>query len=144
MRRKRVKQLISYTLPMNSISEHLAKIKIVKGRLEFAKLTAKSYTKPLRTDIDGIGAMYEKFKQVCDPGCKDNTKLFVLLVYYFYDPVSLVNKRMPRGNVRKEVGKVLGISRSVVSRHFADAKSLFYHHKGFRDEAERIFAQFRD
>ena len=129
---------------MNSISEQLDKIRIVIGRLELSKMIAKYYTKSTKTDIGDIGILYEKYQQVCNPEYKDNTKLFILLAFYFYDPVSLVSKRMLRGNVRKEVGKVLGISGSAVTRHFADAKSLFYHHKGFRDEAERLFALLQD
>ena len=102
---------------MNSISEQLDKIRIVIGRLELSKMIAKYYTKSTKTDIGDIGILYEKYQQVCNPEYKDNTKLFILLAFYFYDPVSLVSKRMLRGNVRKEVGKVLGISASAVNKH---------------------------
>ena len=101
-----------------SITERLESIKIAKGRT----------------------GLYARFQAVSDPACKDNVKIFVLLIFFVYDPVSLVSKRMLRGKVRKELGEVLGISGSAVTRHFADAKSLFNHHKGFKEEAERIFS----
>ena len=56
----------------------------------------------------------------------------------------VVGKRMPRGNVRKEVGKWLAINGSPVTRNFTEAKSLFYHHKGFRKETGRIFSQLTE
>ena len=58
-----------------------------------------------------------------------------------YNPVSLLNKRICRGGVRREIGKVLGLSNSAITKHFVDAKSLMFNHKGFRDEAERIYGQ---
>lgn len=123
-----------------SITERLESIKIAKGRTILCKLREIAYTKPLKSDIEEIPGLYARFQAVSDPACKDNVKIFVLLIFFVYDPVSLVSKRMLRGKVRKELGEVLGISGSAVTRHFADAKSLFNHHKGFKEEAERIFS----
>lgn len=123
-----------------SITNRLESIRIAKGRTVFCRLREAAYTKPLKSDIEEIPNLYARFQDVCDPVCKDNVKIFVLLVFFIYDPVSLLSKRMLRGKVRKKLGDVLGISGSAVTRHFADAKSLFNHHKGFRDEAERIFS----
>jgi len=127
-----------------SITNRLESIRIAKGRTEFCRLREAAYTKPLKSDIEEIPSLYARFQDVCNPVCKDNVKIFVLLVFFIYDPVSLLSKRMLRGKVRKKLGDVLGISGSAVTRHFADAKSLFNHHKGFRDEAERMFSALGD
>lgn len=127
-----------------SITNRLESIRIAKGRTVFCRLREAAYTKPLKSDIEEIPSLYARFQDVCDPVCKDNVKIFVLLVFFIYDPVSLLSKRMLRGKVRKKLGDVLGISGSAVTRHFADAKSLFNHHKGFRDEAERMFSALGD
>lgn len=127
-----------------SITNRLESIRISKGRTVFCRLREAAYTKPLKSDIEEIPSLYARFQDVCNPVCKDNVKIFVLLVFFIYDPVSLLSKRMPRGKVRKKLGDVLGISGSAVTRHFADAKSLFNHHKGFRDEAERMFSALGD
>lgn len=124
---------------MMTIRERLDKIRIIEGQRELAELARNCYAIPLLSDIGAINALYARFREVCDPACKDNTKIFVLLAFYIYDPVSLVTKRMVRGKVRKEIGKVLGISASAVTRHFADAKGRFSHVKTFRDEAERVY-----
>lgn len=127
-----------------SITNRLESIRIAKGRTVFCRLREAAYTKPLKSDIEEIPSLYARFQDVCNPVCKDNVKIFVLLVFFIYDPVSLLSKRMLRGKVRKKLGDVLGISGSAVTRHFADAKSLFNHHKGFRNEAERIFSALGD
>ena len=127
-----------------SITNRLESIRIAKGRTVFCRLREAVYTKPLKSDIEEIPSLYARFQDVCDPVCKDNVKIFVLLVFFIYDPVSLLSKRILRGKVRKRLGEVLGISGSAVTRHFADAKSLFNHHKGFRNEAERIFSALGD
>ncbi len=127
-----------------SITNRLESIRIAKGRTVFCRLREAAYTKPLKSDIEEIPSLYARFQDVCNPVCKDNVKIFVLLVFFIYDPVSLLSKRMLRGKVRKKLGDVLGISGSAVTRHFADAKSLFNHHKGFRDEAERMFSALGD
>ena len=127
-----------------SITNRLESIRIAKGRTVFCRLREAAYTKPLKSDIEEIPSLYARFQDVCNPVCKDNVKIFVLLVFFIYDPVSLLSKRMLRGKVRKKLGGVLGISGSAVTRHFADAKSLFNHHKGFRDEAERMFSALGD
>ena len=127
-----------------SITNRLESIRIAKGRTVFCRLREAAYTKPLKSDIEEIPSLYARFQDVCNPVCKDNVKIFVLLVFFIYDPVSLLSKRMLRGKVRKELGEVLGISGSAVTRHFADAKSLFNHHKGFKEEAERIFSALSD
>ena len=127
-----------------SITNRLESIRIAKGRMVFCRLREAAYTKPLKSDIEEIPSLYARFQDVCNPVCKDNVKIFVLLVFFIYDPVSLLSKRMLRGKVRKKLGDVLGISGSAVTRHFADAKSLFNHHKGFRDEAERMFSALGD
>lgn len=127
-----------------SITNRLESIRIAKGRTVFCRLREAAYTKPLKSDIEEIPSLYARFQDVSDPACKDNVKIFVLLIFFAYDPVSLVSKRMLRGKVRKELGEVLGISGSAVTRHFADAKSLFNHHKGFKEEAERIYSALSD
>lgn len=123
-----------------SIAERLGNIRIAQGRAAFWQLWMNACVKPLKTDVGEIPSLYARFQAVCAPANKDNVKIFVLLVFFVYVPASLVGKRLPRGRVRKELGKVLGVSGTAVSRHFGDARSLFLHHKGFREEAERIFS----
>lgn len=100
-------------------------------------------TRPQKEDLSEIGHIYEVFQQIAEPNCKDNTKIFVLIIFFLYSPVSLLNGRICRGGVRREIGKVLGLSNSAVTKHFVDAKSLILYHKGFRDEAERIYGEIQ-
>ena len=93
----------------------------------------------MKEDLGEIMHIYEAFKSVANPKCKDNTKIFVLLVFFMYSPVSFLNKRICRGGVRREIAKVLGLSNSAVTIYFGDAKSLLLNHKGFREEAQRLF-----
>lgn len=126
------------------IAERLEHIRIAQGRAVFWKLLGDACAAPLMVaDVGGVQSLYARFQAACPPANKDNVKIFVLLAFFVYAPASLVSKRMPRGRLRKELGRVLGISGSAVTRHFADAKSLFLHHKGFREEAERLFAAMR-
>ena len=122
------------------ISEKINQIKEFREQKNSAFRKEYEYTRPMKDDLVEIARVYEKFKKVCNPQCKDNTKIFVLIIFFMYSPASLINKRIVRGGVRREIGKVLGLSNSSVTKHFADAKSLLFNHKGFRGETERVFA----
>lgn len=122
-----------------TIEERLEQIRITESRRIFAELVEKSYKKPLKTDIVGMGCLYGRFLNECNPNNHDNNRIFAFIAFFFYDPASLIHKRVTRGDVRKEVSKVLGISVSAVTRNVADGKFLFQHHKGFKKEVERIF-----
>lgn len=127
-----------------TISQRLEKIRIVEGQRKLAEIASCSFAKPLLSDMGGLSALYARFREVCNPKNKDNTKIFVLLAIFCFSPMSFFSKRIPKGGIRQEIGKVLGISGSAVTRHFADAKSLFAHHKAFNAEAERIFSLMQE
>ena len=122
-----------------SITEKIRQIRQLREQKNQLIRLEYENTRPLKEDLGEIAHIYDVFMQVADPKYKDNTKIFVLLVFFMYSPVSLLNKRIRRGGVRREIGKVLGVSNSVVTMYFGDAMSLLFNHKGFRDEAERVY-----
>lgn len=122
-----------------SITEKIRQIRQLREQKNQLIRLEYENTRPLKEDLGEIAHIYDVFMQVADPKYKDNTKIFVLLVFFLYSPVSLLNKRIRRGGVRREIGKVLGMSNSAVTMHFADARSLMFNHKGFREEAERVY-----
>lgn len=128
---------------MMNITEKIKQIKQLREQKNLAIRAEYNSTRPTKEDLGEIAHIYEAFKQIANPRCKDNTKIFVLLIFFMYSPVSLLNKRICRGGVRREIGKVLGMSNSAITKHFVDAKSLMLNHKGFRDEAERIYGKLQ-
>lgn len=126
---------------MMNITEKIKQIKQLREQKNLAIRAEYNSTRPTKEDLGEITHIYEAFKQIANPRCKDNTKIFVLLIFFMYSPVSLLNNRICRSGVRREIGKVLGLSNSAITKHFVDAKSLMLNHKGFRDEAERIYGQ---
>lgn len=126
-----------------NITEKIKQIKQLREQKNLAIRAEYNSTRPTKEDLGEIASIYEAFKKIANPSCKDNTKIFVLLIFFMYSPVSLLNKRICRGGVRREIGKVLGLSNSAITKHFVDAKSLMLNHKGFRDEAERIYCQLQ-
>ena len=128
---------------MMNITEKIKQIKQLREQKNLAIRAEYNSTRPTKEDLGEITHIYEAFKKVANPRCKDNTKIFVFIIFFMYSPVSLFNKRICGGGVRREIGKVLGLSNSAITKHFVDAKSLMINHKGFRDEAERIYSQLQ-
>lgn len=124
---------------MMNITEKIKQIKQLRAQKNhFIRLEYEN-TRPIKENLGEIAHIYESFSKIANPKCKDNTKIFVLLVFFMYSPASLLNKRICRGGVRREIGKVLGLSNSAITKHFVDAKSLLLNHKGFREETERVY-----
>ena len=126
-----------------NITEKIKQINDLREQKNIAIRAEYNNTRPMKEDLGEIAHIFEKFKSVCNPKYKENTRIFVLLVFFMYSPVSFLNKRICRGGVRREIAKVLGLSNSAVTIYFGDAKSLLLNHKGFRDEAERIYSQLQ-
>lgn len=124
-----------------SITEKIRMFRRLREQKNLAVYAEYDGTRPTKENLGEIGHIFDKFKAIADPNCMDNTKIFVLLVFFMYSPKSFIDKRICRGGVRKEIAKVLGLSNSAVTKHFGDAKSLLFSHKGFRDEAERVYAK---
>ena len=122
-----------------NITEKIRQIKRLREQKNAAIKMEFNGTRPMKEDLGEITHIHEAFKRVANPKCRDNTKIFVLLVFFMYSPVSFLNKRICRGGVRREIAKVLGLSNSAVTIYFGDAKSLLLNHKGFREEAQRLF-----
>lgn len=127
-----------------TISQRLEHIRVAGGRRALAGLMWDSLAKPMLSDMGQLRALHGRFRQACDPDNKDNAKIFVLIAVLCFSPAAFVGGRLPRGGMRAKIGEVLGVSGSAVSRHFADAKSLFEHHKPFHAEAERVFALMQE
>lgn len=127
-----------------TIASALRHIQDSRARKEKERLFEEAYSRPAKTDTAEVPLLCERFKEACDPAYRDNAKIFVLVAFYLYHPGSLVSGRIPRGRLRGELALALGVTTSAVSRLFADARSLFRHHKGFRDETERVFATMQD
>lgn len=127
-----------------SITEKIRVIRLLREQKNIAVYAEYNGTRPIKDNLGEIAHIFDRFKAVADPTCRDNTKIFVLLVFFMYSPMSFLDKRICRGGVRKEIAKVLGLSNSAVTKHFGDAKSLLFNHKGFRDEAERVYTRLSE
>lgn len=122
-----------------NIVEKIRQIEYLREQKDCIVRAEYDSTRPIKEDLGEIAHIYEKFKQVSDPRYKENMRVFVLLVFFMYSPVSFLNKRVCRGGVRREIAKVLGLTNSSVTMYFGDAKFLLLNHKGFRKEAQRVF-----
>lgn len=122
------------------ITEKIYQIRELRQQKNLAIKAEYDGTRPLKQDLKEIASIYDKFKQIANPMCKENTKIFILIVFFMYSPSSFVNQKILRGGVRREVAKVLGLTNSAVSMYFGDAKSLILNHRGFRDETERVYS----
>ena len=90
---------------MMNITEKIKQIKQLREQKNLAIRAEYNSTRPTKEDLGEIAHIYEAFKQIANPRCKDNTKIFVLLIFFMYSPVSLFNKRICRCGVRREIGK---------------------------------------
>ncbi len=122
------------------ITEKIETMRKLRHQRLMASKVEMEEARPLRTDISEIPAIYQRFLEVCDPKCKDNNSIFILLVVFMYSPVSFVSNYISGKGVRKGIAEVLGLSRSSVSVYFNNAKSLILNHHGFRKEVERVYS----
>lgn len=121
------------------IVDRINQMRHVRESKEQACRVECSLMRPMKENLGEIPSLYDSFRSVANPECKDNTKIFILLVYFMYNPVSLIDKGIRSKGLRREIARVLGLSNSAVTIYFGDAKSLLLNHKGFRDEAQRVF-----
>lgn len=121
------------------IAEKIKQIRRLRKQAELAAIEERMHTQPARTDLSEIRHIHDVFVSVANPKNRDNTKIFILLVFFMYSPASFVNSRMCKGGVRRELAKVLGLSKNAISIYFGDAKSLLFTHKGFREETQKIY-----
>ena len=120
------------------ILEKIVRIKNLRHQKEQIIKEEHEAWKPSKHDLDEMAGIYAKFQQVCDPTNEDNKKIIIYILFFMYSPLSCVG-RGKRGSVRGKIAKVMGLSNSMISQHFCDAKILFVRHKGFREETERVY-----
>lgn len=123
------------------ITEDIRKIKEVRERTLLALKQDAEMRRPTRHNPKEIPSIYEDFKRAANPLCRDNSRIFVLLIYYMYKPESLAYGRGCRGEVRCEIAKIMHVGIRFVSHLFEQAKFLVANNKDFRVEVERIFAK---
>lgn len=121
------------------ITEKITKIKSLCKEKELIMQEMNEQTRPVKTNLEEIPSVFEKFKCVANPDCKDNIKIFIFLVFYMYSPASCVGRSV-RGGVRRKIAQLLQVTNSSVSQQFSDAKVLFDKHRGFKAETERVYA----
>ena len=124
------------------IKEQLQTISIVRKKKRLILEEEFVNTRPVETDLSKIPYYYQKFNEIANPDNRDNIKMFVFIVFFMYSPVSCI-RRCVRGNIRKEIAKLLRVGNAAVSAQFGDAKVLFAKHKGFQQETERIYNALR-
>ncbi len=111
-------------------------------RLQWNKATIqeeeRAFTDIALKDVGEIPELYRKFKVCADPENKDNTKIFIFVVFFMFSPLSCVSRKIKKGKIRRKIAEVLEIDDSRVSQQFGDAKVLYRTHKGFHDECERV------
>lgn len=122
------------------ITEKIERMRKLRHQRLMASKVEMEEARPLRTDISEILLIYKRFLEVCDPKCKDNNSIFILLVVFLYSPVSFVRNHISGSGIRKGIANVMGLSCSSVSVYFNNAKSLILNHHGFRKEAERVYS----
>lgn len=121
------------------IADKIRQIRWLRKQTELAAIEERKQTQPTKTDLGEISHIYEAFLRVANPKNRDNTKIFILLVFFMYSPASFLNCRMCKGGVRRELARVLGLSKNAISIYFGDAKSLLFNHKGFREETQKLY-----
>lgn len=121
------------------ITDEINRMRAVRERKVHACRAESSIMVPAKVDLGEIAPLYDLFKCNANPEYKDNTKIFILLVYFMYSPVSLLEKGIRSKGVRRELARILGMSQNQVTMYFCEAKSLLFTHGGFRKETERLF-----
>ncbi len=122
------------------ITEDIRRIKEARTRMLAAAREEEKTRTPRKHDPKEIPAIYREFTRVASHECRDNSRIFVLLVYYMFKPESLAYGSGCRGDVRCETARVLHVGCGFVSKLFAQAKFLMANNREFRIEAERVFA----
>lgn len=121
-----------------TITESVLTIKTLREQKEHIIKEEIESTRPECTNLELIPLYYKRFLELSNEKNKDNTKIFVFLIFFLYSPASCVGRGV-RGGVRKRIARLLNVSNAAVSVQFSDAKVLFEKHKGFRAETERIY-----
>lgn len=126
------------SMKQQTITERVTVLKSLREQKERIIREELDRTRPACSNLDLIPVYYEKFMSVANKNYKDNTKIFVFLIFFLYSPASCV-RRGVRGGVRSRIAKLLNVSNAAVSIQFSDAKILFDKHRGFRAETERLY-----
>ena len=126
------------------ITEKIAKIRTLRQQSNQAKRNEENGTRPTKSDLSEIPAIYERFKEVCNPKCTDNTAIFITIVVFMYCPISFANNYISQRGVRKSIARVLGLKDCTISNYYSNAKSLIMNHAGFKKETDRVYGLICD
>lgn len=122
-----------------NITEKIKQIKQLRVQKNHAIRLEYENTRPMKNDLGDIERLYEVFKTIAKKGYEYNDRIFVLLIFFMYSPISFGGMRMFRSGLRSKLAKVMGTTNRSITNYFGDAKSLIINHKGFREETERIY-----
>lgn len=126
-----------------TIADNLSVLKALNELKQKTLSAERYYSHSQCHDLNMIPVYYERFKEIARENNRDNTKIFIFIMFFMYSPYSCV-KRGERGHTRRTIARMLKISDANVSIQFCDAKVLFEKHKGFRAETERIYQLMQD
>lgn len=121
------------------IAQHIKTMKQVHRERSLATQREEEYLRPKLKDLSRINLLYERFQQECKPECKDNASIFVLIIVLLYCPSSFISEKIARNGVRSRIASVLGVSNSLVTKRFNDARFLIMCHPEFKTEANRVY-----
>ena len=124
---------------MMNVTEKIKQFKWLREQKNIAIKAEYAQTRPKKHDLEEIGRLYEKFQTIAKKGYEYNDRIFVLLIFFMYSPISFGGMRMFRSGLRSKLAKVMGTTNRSITNYFGDAKSLILNHKGFREETERIY-----
>lgn len=122
-----------------TIAERISKIRNIRAQKANLNREEQDLSKPQFTDLDKIPSLFDKLAEQADPKNKDNTKMFIFIVFALYSPTSCA-ERMVRTGVRKRIAKLLRVSNSAVTIQFSDAKILYEKHRLFHAEVDRLYS----
>lgn len=123
---------------MIPISERNDRIRRIQEHRALLNREEQELSRPFVTDLELIPSFFVKLSEESNPTNKDNTKMFVYIIFALYSPTSCLGKTQ-RVGVRKRIAKLLRVSNAAVSIQFSDAKILYDKHTGFRREVDRLY-----
>lgn len=108
----------------------------------------RELTKPILTDLDMIGILYEWFKEILEsrdcPGRVESVtqrKKFIFIILFLYSPSALVGDKMKNG-LRDKLAEVLGVNaQTAISDNRNSVLFSYGLYRCFRQDVDGIYTE---
>jgi len=112
---------------------------------ELANKRYSNVSKPAISDHDKIGEYWDWFKkEEGKTGSPTANRVFVVMMVVLYNPSYLVEGRLRKSKLRRELSQVLGMYPSQMSTYIAESFFWYRTYKGFRKYVDRCMNDFND